>query len=176
MDIYVYDYTPILNGILRYGAQEFHFHYYSCNPSPVESLNYPCQKYDNTSNKCARLTGDYSWMISQVKNNAPYDVKTSGSWNNFMKTVNANIRFSTSSFPFLYSDIIINAEIFGNILFGYAGHAGGFTKKELESGGSLYSFVTTGEFDNTEDSTYVRYGYDLYNNVIKDYDYIHISQ
>ena len=56
------------------------------------------------------------------------------------------------------------------------GHAGGFTKKELESGGSLYSFVTTGEFDNTEDSTYVRYGYDLYNNVIKDYDYIHISQ
>ena len=176
VDIYVYDYTPILNGILRYGAQEFHFHYYSCNPSPVESLNYPCQKYDNTSNKCARLTGDYSWMISQVKNNAPYDVKTSGSWNNFMKTVNANIRFSTSSFPFLYSDIIINAEIFGNILFGYAGHAGGFTKKELESGGSLYSFVTTGEFDNTEDSTYVRYGYDLYNNVIKDYDYIHISQ
>ena len=115
VDIYVYDYTPILNGILRYGAQEFHFHYYSCNPSPVESLNYPCQKYDNTSNKCARLTGDYSWMISQVKNNAPYDVKTSGSWNNFMKTVNANIRFSTSSFPF-------------------------------------------------------------YNNVIKDYDYIHISQ
>lgn len=100
VDIYVYDYTPILNGILRYGAQEFHFHYYSCNPSPVESLNYPCQKYDNTSNKCARLTGDYSWMISQVKNNAPYDVKTSGSWNNFMKTVNANIRFSTSSFPF----------------------------------------------------------------------------
>ena len=85
VDIYVYDYTPILNGILRYGAQEFHFHYYSCNPSPVESLNYPCQKYDNTSNKCARLTGDYSWMISQVKNNAPYDVKTSGSWNNFMK-------------------------------------------------------------------------------------------
>ena len=110
VDIYVYDYTPILNGILRYGAQEFHFHYYSCNPSPVESLNYPCQKYDNTSNKCARLTGDYSWMISQVKNNAPYDVKTSGSWNNFMKTVNANIRFSTSSFPFLYSDIIINGD------------------------------------------------------------------
>lgn len=176
VDIYVYDYTPILNGILRYGAQEFHFHYYSCNPSPVESLNYPCQKYDNTSKKCARLTGDYFWMIGQVKNNAPYDVKTSGSWNNFMKKVNANIRFSTSSFPFLYSDIIINAEIFGNILFGYAGHAGGFTKKELESGGSLYSFVTTGEFDNTEDSTYVRYGYDLYNNVIKDYDYIHISQ
>lgn len=176
VDIYIYDYTEVLGGMLRYGAQEFHFHNYNCFPSYIESQSFNCQTYDNSSHKCARVNGDYLWMTLQVKNNAPYDVKTRDSWNNFMNRINASVRFSTSSFPFLFSDRVINAEIWGNILYGFSGHAGGFSESELVAGGSVYSFITTFSFDNKEDSTYIEYGYELYDSVSRDYSYIHITE
>ncbi|MBS4933110.1 MAG: hypothetical protein KH020_17710 [Clostridiales bacterium] len=176
VNIYIYDYTEVLRGILRYGAQEFHFHNYNCSPSYIESHSFPCQTYDNSSNKCAHVRNDYLWMILQVKNNAPYDVKTKSSWNDFMSKINVYVHFSTSSFPFLFSDRVINAEVFGNILYGFSGHAGGFSEFELEKGGSAYSFITTGSFDNTEDSTYVKYGYELYDSVSGDYSYLHVME
>ena len=42
----------------------------------------------------------------------------------------------------------INAEIFGNILYGYLGNAGGFGEFELKAGGDIYSQLTEHHGDN----------------------------
>lgn len=69
----------------------------------------------------------------------------------------------------------INAEIFGNILYGYLGNAGGFGEFELKAGGDIYSQLTEHHGDNEEDSNSISKGYQLYENVKRDYSYIHIT-
>lgn len=145
VNIYVYDYTPVVDAMLLQGAQIFHFHHYKCNcgtPNTLQPyLSYVT--YSDSKARCGLCYSDYPWMISQVKNNALFDVKTKNSWNTFMSNLNADIHFYTSSFLFMYKNEIINAEILGNILFGFAGHAGGYSKSELLNGGSLYSYFTS---------------------------------
>ena len=176
--IYMYDLTTPLEGILRYGAQDFHFHYYQCNHihSPVESMSFNIIKYDNSSKECLRKNGDYLWMVSQVKNKAKYDIKVKESWNKLFEIINLDsISFFHASFPFVFKNEEINAEIFGNILFGYIGNAGGFKEYELVSGGSIYSLITDKRLDNQEDSDSIRKGYNLYEGVKHDYSYLHIT-
>ena len=175
--IYTYDLTVPLEGFLRYGAQDFHFHYYQCNhvPSYVEELSFESNSYDNSSYKCMRTNGDYIWMVNQVKNNAKYDVKCKEPWENLSNTINADVPYFHGAFPFVFRGEEINAEMFGNILFGYICNAGGFSSSIITGGGSLYSKLTEGEFDNPEDSAYILKGYNMYEDVKKDYHYIHIT-
>ena len=67
-----------------------------------------------------------------------------------------------------------NAEMFGNILYGYSTHAGGFSKFEPVAGGAIYSMMSDYRFESPEDSENIKEGYEMYNDVEKDYDYIHI--
>ncbi|MBR7008052.1 MAG: hypothetical protein IKH90_05415 [Ruminococcus sp.] len=67
-----------------------------------------------------------------------------------------------------------NAEMFGNILYGYSAHAGGFSKFEPVAGGAIYSMMSDYRFESPEDSENIKEGYEMYNDVEKDYDYIHI--
>lgn len=173
--IYVYDLTTVLDGVLRYGAQDFHFHYYNCKPGIVENLFYDKATYYNSNNVCARIKKDYVWMISRVMNDAKYDIKLKNNWDSLLKEINAKAKFYHSAFPFKFRDGEINAEMFGNILFGYIGHAGGFARVELEYGGSIYSKLTTGQADNAEDARTILMGFDMYDEVEKDYEYIHIT-
>lgn len=53
---------------------------------------------------------------------------------------------------------------------------GGYAQYELSFGGSLYSKATTGEWDNEEDSTYVKKGFDMYDDIKRDYTYLHITK
>ncbi len=174
--IYTYDLTIPLEGFLRYGAQDFHFHYYQCNyvPSYVDNLSFESISYDNSSHKCMRTNGDYIWMINQVKNNAKYDVKRKKPWNDLADSINANMPYFHSAFPFIFRGEEINAEMFGNILFGYICNAGGFSSSVITGGGSLYSKFTEGEFDNPEDKSCIIKGFNMYDDVKKDYDYLHI--
>lgn len=178
VNIYVYDYTPVVDAMLLQGAQIFHFHHYKCNcgtPNTLQPyLSYVT--YSDSNARCGLRYSDYPWMISQVKNNALFDVKTKNSWKTFMNNLNADVPYYTSSFPFIYRNEIINAEILGNILFGFAGHAGGYSKSELLNGGSLYSYLTTNEWDNGEDSHYTEYGYDLFSERGSSYSYLHITK
>ena len=90
-----------------------------------------------------------------------------------MDGLNANVPFYHSAFPYAFRDQIINAEIMGNILFGFVGNAGGYSKWEFLAGGSIYSYITTGAADNQEDTYYVAYGYDLFDAYEFDYNYLH---
>lgn len=83
--------------------------------------------------------------------------------------------FSFIIAPFRLFEDEINAEDFGNILYGFAGNAGGYSCSELKFGGSLYSKIKSGECDNGTDSLNIQKGYDMYDDVKKDYYYIHIT-
>lgn len=177
-NIYIYDLTVPLEGMLRLGAQEFHFHHYTCNAvnSWVESMGSNYLTYTNSSKRCRKNRSDFAWLILNVANDKRYDVKKENSWNSFFGDLNLNVPYYHSSTPFVFKGEEINAEIFGNILYGYAGNAGGYAQYELSFGGSLYSKTTTGEWDNEEDSTYVKKGFDMYDDIKRDYTYLHITK
>lgn len=90
-----------------------------------------------------------------------------------MDIVEANVYYYGSQFCFKFHGEKINAEEFGNILFGAIANAGGFSKTELKIGGSIYSFITTGEFDDGTDSENIEKGFELYNNYKTTYSYLH---
>ncbi len=176
--IYTFDMTIPLGGFMRYGAQEFHFHYYDCDyvSSYLDSMAFETLTYDNSSSECLHQNGgDYIFLINRVANGEKYDVKVKDSWYNLAELVNAQVPYYNNSFPFVFDGQEINAEIFGNILYGYICHAGGFSYSEIKFGGSVYSKITTGEYDNDEDTESIKLGYDMYDDVIRDYDYIHIE-
>ena len=177
-NIYIYDLTVPLEGMLRLGAQEFHFHHYTCNAvnSWVESMGSNYLTYTNSSKRCRKNRSDFAWLILNVANDKRYDVKKENSWNSFFYDLNLNVPYYHSSTPFVFKGEEINAEILGNILYGYAGNAGGYAQYELSFGGSLYSKATTGEWDNEEDSTYVKKGFDMYDDIKRDYTYLHITK
>lgn len=111
-----------------------------------------------------------------MKNQAKYDIKVKEFWNKLFEIINLDsIPFFHASFPFVFKNEEINAEIFGNILFGYIGNAGGSKEYELVSGGSIYSLITDKRLDNQEDSDSIRKGYNLYEGVKHDYSYLHIT-
>lgn len=174
VDIYIYDFSAALEKMLQYGAYEFHTHHYCCKS--VVSFISPSssdETYDNSSERCEFIYEDYVWLVKNVRDKAPYDIKVEKCWNNFMAKIGFNVPFYTSSFTFAFNSDIINAEIMGNILYGFSGHAGGYSKSELKAGGSVYSLLVTQKFDNDEDSEYIEYGYDLYDNYKRDYNYVH---
>lgn len=115
----------------------------------------------------------YSWLIGKVKNNADYDIKVEESWNGLFNKIGNNIPFYGASFPVYFNGKEINAEIFGNILFGYISNAGGFSCDTIVWGGSVYSMIKTGEADNESDSTAIENGYTMYETVKGDYEYLH---
>ncbi|MBE5943604.1 MAG: VWA domain-containing protein, partial [Lachnospiraceae bacterium] len=176
--IYTFDMTIPLEGFMRYGAQEFHFHYYNCNYSHsyIDSMAYETLTYDNSNRECLHQNGgDYIFLINRVSNGEEYDVKVRDSWYSLAELVNAQVLYYHNSFPLVFRGQEINAEIFGNMLYGYICHAGGFSYSETKFGGSVYSKITTDEYDNAEDTESIKLGYDMYDEVIRDYDYIHIE-
>lgn len=76
-NIYIYDLTVPLEGMLRLGAQEFHFHHYTCNAvnSWVESMGSNYLTYTNSSKRCRKNRSDFAWLILNVANDKRYDVK-----------------------------------------------------------------------------------------------------
>ena len=176
-DIYIYDLTVPLEGLLRLGAQEFHFHYCSCNVASSyleQQSGFQFFKYDNSSNICRVNNNNYIWLISQVANGKRYDIKVPECWNAFFKDLNLYVPFYQSSFPFMFRGKEKNAEMFGNILYGFSAHAGGFSKFELVAGGAIYSLISDYRLESPKDSENIKEGYEMYNDVEKDYDYIHI--
>lgn len=176
-NIYVYDLTVPLEAMLKQGAKEFHLHHYWCNSNPSWFFNDGLDNitYNNSSAQCKRKHSDYMWLISQVANGKRYDVKVEKCWESFFDDLNMEVPYYHSSYPFIYNSEEINAEKFGNILYGYAGHAGGYSCEELEFGGSFYSLVTTGKRDDKEDSDNVTLGYSLYEKAKKDYNFLHVA-
>lgn len=115
------------------------------------------------------------WLIRQVSNGHRYDIKVEASWCDFFNDLNLDVPYYHSAFPFVFNGTEINAEQFGNILYGYVGNAGGYSCSELVGGGSLYSWLTTGEPDNPEDTNNVEIGHQLYEKYKRDYSYLHIT-
>lgn len=175
--IYVYDLTIPIEGMLRRGAQEFHFYHYKCNAvnSWVDDNSAECVTYDNSSEKCGHEGRAFLWLFGQVSNGNRYDVKVEQSWYRFFNDLKLEVPYYHSAFPFVFNGDEINAEELGNILYGFAGNAGGYSCVELAEGGSWYSYLTTGEFDDEIDSEKVTQGYSLYDEVKKDYFYLHIT-
>ena len=174
VDIYIYDYTPVMDRMLQSGAATFHAHHFDCNctNSTLDPHIYTIS-YSNSGNVCGYNGSDYIWLVSVVKDDAAYDIKRKARWNDFMDGLNANVPFYHSAFPYAFRGQVINAEIMGNILFGFAGNAGGYSKWEFTTGGSIYSYITTGAADNSEDTYYIEYGFDLFDDYADDYNYLH---
>lgn len=186
--IYVYDFTASLNQFLKYGANEFHTHYFLCNADVSDNKNpfIPLaitiqipkitRQYDNSSEKCIsyrNAISDYSWLIKKVKNEGLYNIKLEKHWNQMCKNTNTDMPFYHSALPFVFNEDEINAEIFGNILYGYIGNAGGFSELELVGGGSVYSIIDSGKPDNSEDTSMIKKGFQMYNEVKRNYIYVH---
>ncbi|MCD7811636.1 MAG: VWA domain-containing protein, partial [Ruminococcus sp.] len=188
--IYVYDFTDSLNKFLKYGANDFHTHYFLCNADvydndnknlivPLSIMKQPyriTQYYDDSSQICISFRDaiyDYTWLIDRVKNKGLYNIKLEEHWNDMCENTNTDMPFYHSTLPFVFNGEEINAEIFGNILYGYIGNAGGFSELELVGGGSLYSIIDTGKLDNSEDTAMVKKGFQMYNEVKHNYAYLH---
>ncbi len=174
-NIYYYDYSNSLNQIIKHGAREFHKHYYSCEV-PADMLYYGIVSYDDSSEKCYRIQKDFSWMISKVKNNAKYDIKVRDRWNDLFSITENDIYFYGSQFEFSFDGNVINAEKFGNILFGAITNAGGFNLDTVKAGGSLYSLLKGHELDSKKDSDSIEYGYQYFNQYKGQYSYIHVQE
>lgn len=140
--IYVYDFTDSLNKFLKYGANDFHTHYFQCNanvydndnknlfsPLSIMKQTYRVTKYyDDSSQICISFRNaisDYTWLIEQVKNDALYNIKLEEHWNDMCENTYTDMPFYHSALPFVFNGEEINAEIFGNILYGYIGNADG---------------------------------------------------
>ncbi len=170
-DYYIYNYTNLLEKILYYGALEFHQKHYICG-----------QKYDSQKNQiqyedselcCEREGNHYEWVALSVKNNAKYDIKVKERWDDWMRFLGEDISYFGSRFQFLFYGYVIDAEGYGNFLYGMVGNAGGYSEKELINFGSLYSFATTLSFDNKEDATNIGIGYHIYESKKKKYKFLH---
>ena len=165
-NIYYYDYTEPLNKVLLHGAKEFHQHYYICKSIPSDELWLCIRPKKNWV--------DYKWLIQRVKNGAKYDIKLQNPWEELMQILlTKEAKYYHSAMPFIFNGKLINAEQFGNILYGFICNAGGFNLSELIFGGSLYSFVTTLQFDNPEDREMIELGYNMFNSYENIYSYIH---
>ena len=78
------------------------------------------------------------WFVSQVKPNAPYDVKVDKVWEALFK---GEIKYYSQQFKFIYDGYIITSEDLGNIIFGYMGSAIGFSRSTLFYGADLVATV-----------------------------------
>ena len=70
VDIYVYDYTVVVDAMLRQGAQIFHFHHYKCNCGTTNTLQpyFEYASYSNSNARCGYVGVDY---VSRQQN-PPY--------------------------------------------------------------------------------------------------------
>lgn len=68
---------------------------------------------------------------------------------------------------------MINAEKFGNILYGFCCNAGNYSYELIALGGSVYSLITEQALDNPEDSKMIEKGYAMFDNYANSYYYIH---
>lgn len=141
--------------------------------SDILSDEYEISKMIDTANTINKNTDNTN--METVKNKAKYDIKCKKPWVNLSNTINAGVPYYHSAFPFVFRGEEINAEMFGNILFGYICNAGGFSSSIITGGGSLYSKLTEGKFDNPEDTACIIKGYNMYEDVKRDYDYLHIT-
>lgn len=174
-DIYLYDLTIPLNKILQQGAQEFHEHNYLCSSLDVEIENGTYKTYVDSNEICvfAPDISRYFWLISKVKNNAKYDIKTRKSWDDFFNIIGCDFNFYGSAYQFYFEGEVINAEKFGNILYGFCCNAGNYSYELIALGGSVYSLITEQELDNPEDSEMIEKGYVMFDNYTNSYYYIH---
>lgn len=90
--------------------------------------------------------------------------------------INCNMFFFHSAMPFVFYGKEINAEKFWNILLGYIGNAGNYSKVELIGISSLYSLYDSGALDDDSDSNMIAYGFDLYESRKRNYLYIHLME
>ena len=162
-DIYLYDLTIPFNKILQYGAQEFHAASYDCDLKvpPVNPYSV-IKRYSDCGKICEYNSINLFWLYNHVKNNAKYDIKTQKSWYGLFQEVNYDFMFYGNKYPFIYNGNEINAEQFGNILFGFCCNSGAYSLELISSGRSAYSLITTGQFDNAEDNEMVKKGYEMF--------------
>lgn len=173
-EIYLYDLTTPFNKILQHGAQEFHAASYDCDLKTLPV--YPSsviKTYSDCGKICEYDSIDLIWLCGKVKNNAKYDIKTKESWHDLFHIVNYDFMFYGSKYPFVYNGNEINAEQFGNILFGFCCNAGAYPLWLISSGGSIYSLISTGQFDNTEDTEMVKKGYEMFDEYSDNYNFLH---
>ena len=173
-EIYFYDLTIPFNKILQHGAQEFHASSYDCDLMTQPVYPYSVIKwYSDCSKMCEYDSLDLIWLCSKVKNNAKYDIKTKKSWHDLFHIVKYDFMFYGSKYPFVYNGNEVNAEQFGNILFGFCCNAGAYPLHSISLGGSVYSLLTTGKFDNIEDTEMVKKGFEMFEEYSDNYIFLH---
>lgn len=174
-DIYLYDLTVPLKKILRHGAKEFHEHSYFCLDMNLNSEHGITKTYVDSEKTCEYIPDftNYIWLVLKVKNNAKYDIKTQKSWNDFFDIIDCEFSFHGSSYLFYFEEEVINAENFGNILYGFCCNAGNFSCDSIIVGGSVYSLLTEHSLDNPDDSNMIKKGYILFDKYVDNYNYVH---
>ena len=93
----------------------------------------------------------------------PWDIKRASVWE---KTL-YGITYPGLKTPVVFCDLFLSPEQLGNVLFGYAGTAAGFSEKILLAG-SIYASGVWRNFDplkiknETEDHTYIKIGINIW--------------
>ena len=169
-----YDYTIPLNNLLKKAKDESQEH---------KCMTY-IQFYEwainngidpNIALHTSTQYGAFRWFFTQVNHNAPWDIKREARWNEALP----NVPFlGVTLGKFLFRGHLISAEDMGNILYGYAGRATGFSDVTLYWGGGVAKRGNIGDpllklpplyGDDEKDHYNIELGYHLFNLDYPDY-------
>ena len=118
--------------------------------------------------------GAFRWFFTQVNHNAPWDIKREIRWNEALP----NVPYLGVIGEFLFRGKLVSAEDVGNILYGYAGRATGFSDVTLYWGGGVAKRGSISDpllklpplyGDDEKDHYYIELGYNLFNSDYPDY-------
>lgn len=104
------------------------------------------------------LLSRFIWLYEQAKSGGPWDLKSKLEWNYN---------------HFVYGDMVIERDVPGNILFGYAGTALGIPRQLLLGGAGAYQILSgtsyigwyASWFDDPRDQEWIEFGIKMYQHV-----------
>lgn len=136
-----FDYTIPLNNLLKSAKQRSESHrclswsQYCEWAATTEPIHDP-----QTAEHAGMQIGSFLWFFKQVNHNAEWDIKRVARWKEalpFVPYLGLSDNNDNSRGMFLFRGKTITAEDMGNILYGYAGRAIGFSAVTLYWGGGV---------------------------------------
>ena len=127
----------------------------------IYTLDYT-QPLNTIINECGKEAKEMTWVwefVGKVNEGEEWDVKRINSW----RTTIPNISYYTEKFEFKYNDYYMNAEDLGNYIYGYTGHAFGYTLDYLLDMSNIVAFLGSTR-DDEDDITFITRGFNDYEN------------
>ena len=177
------DYTIPLNNLLKSAKQRSEGHRclswsQYCNwAATTEPIHEP-----KTEEHAGMQIGSFLWFFKQVNHNAEWDIKREARWKEALPDIpylGLSNKNDNERGRFLFRGEVRTAEDMGNILYGYAGRAMGFSDVTLYWGGGVAALGSLtdprltdpnenyGDSDN--DHNMIKFGYDLFNSEFPNY-------